>query len=316
MSKELTLRETGSKLLQADKLVICTHVSPDGDTLGSALGLAHLLLHFGKKVIVFCDDLIHDNFSFIPGIDMCQRPKKEEHILCDLLVVIDASSYDRIGLVGDVVEAKEILNIDHHISNTHFAQYLYLDTVAAATGEIMCDLFAVMDWSMDKDIAICFYTAITTDCGSFRYGNTTPKTMHHAAELLKYGVRPNEISDCLDMQSRLTVEVLTKVLPSLSFAFDGKVAYVTVPYDLYNEEVNTDSFVSYPRYIKGVDVAIMFKAVGPATTRISLRSKTVDVSKIALKFGGGGHVHAAGCTVNTPVEETRRQVLVTLGSVL
>ena len=312
MSKELSLLETGKLLEAAQKIVLCTHVSPDGDTLGSSLGLAMSLIKLGKEVIVYCDDLINKSFSFIPGIEMVQRPQQGSKLAADLLVVIDASSFDRIGIVGEVVEYKQLLNIEHHISNTRFADFLYLDAKAAATGEIMCGLFQEMQWPMNKDIAECFYIAISTDCGSFRYANTTPKTMRAGAWLLEQGVNPNEISDKLDMRSRLTMEMLAKVLPSLTFEGDGKIAYLTITNDLYNKDANTDSFVNYPRYIEGVEVAIMFKAVEPQVTRVSMRSSKVDVAQVALGFGGGGHVRAAGCTIYAPVEEAREQLLAKL----
>ena len=312
MSKELSLLETGKLLEAAQKIVLCTHVSPDGDTLGSSLGLAISLIKLGKEVVVYCDDLINKSFSFIPSIEMVQRPQQGSKLAADLLVVIDASSFDRIGIVGEVVEYKQLLNIDHHISNTRFADFLYLDAKAAATGEIMCGLFQEMQWPMNKDIAECFYIAISTDCGSFRYANTTPKTMRAGAWLLEQGVNPNEISDKLDMRSRLTMEMLAKVLPSLTFEGDGKIAYLTITNDLYNKDANTDSFVNYPRYIEGVEVAIMFKAVEPQVTRVSMRSSKVDVAQVALSFGGGGHVRAAGCTIYAPVEEAREQLLAKL----
>lgn len=316
MSKEISLQETGRMLLAANDIVLCTHVSPDGDTLGSTLGLARFLRQQGKRITVYCDDLINKSLSFIPGIEFCQRPEEGTKVETDLLVVIDASSFDRVGLVSDVVQPKVLLNIDHHISNTRFADYLYLDAKAAAVGEVMCDLFDAMHWPMDEEIAVCFYTAITTDCGSFRYANTTPKTMRNAAKLLEYGVQPNEISDCLDIRSRETVELLGKVLPSLTFAYDGKIAYLTITNDLYNKDAQTDSFVSYPRYIEGVDVAVMFKAVEPEVIRVSMRSKSVDVASVALAFGGGGHLRAAGCTIYAPVEQAREQLLAALGKLV
>ena len=312
MSKEISLQETGKLLLDAKKIVLCTHVSPDGDTLGSSLGLAQCLQKLGKEVIVYCDDLVNKSFSFIPGIELLQRPDANNSVEADLLVVIDASSFDRIGIVGEVVKYKQLLNIDHHISNTHFADFVYLDSKAAATGEIMCELLQEMAWPIEHNIAECVYIAISTDCGSFRYANTTPKTMRAGAWLLEQGVRPNEISDKLDMKSRLTVEMLAKVLPSLTFEADGKIAYLTITNDLYNKDANTDSFFNYPRYIDGVEVAIMFKAVEPKVTRVSMRSSNVDVAQVALSFGGGGHIRAAGCTIYAPVEEAREQLLAKL----
>lgn len=313
MSKLLTIQETGKMLLAAENIVLCTHVSPDGDTLGSALGLARFLLAKGKKVTVFCDDSINKNFSFLPGIELCQRPEPKKKVHTELLAVIDVSSFDRVGLVSELVEAEAVLNIDHHISNTHFADYLYLDSEAAAVGEVMCDLFKAMDWAMDKETALCFYTAIVTDCGFFRYANTTPKTMRNAAMLLEQGVQSNEISDVLDIRSKETVELLGKILPTLSFAYEGKIAYLAISNELYNKDIQTDSFVSYPRYIEGVDVAVMFKAVEPDVVRVSMRSKTIDVASVALAFGGGGHLRAAGCTIYATLEEAEKQLLEALG---
>ena len=316
MSKKIDLLETGNMLLAAQKIVLCCHVSPDGDTLGSALGLARLLEQKGKEVTVFVDDDINKSLSFIPGIEKVQRPEAGVIVEADLFVVVDASSFDRVGICNEVVKAPVLLNIDHHISNTEFADYLYLDAEAAAAGEIMCDLFEAMGWGYDEAIAIDFYTAITTDCGSFRYSNTTSKTMQRAAKLLDYGVKPNEISDMLDIRSRKTTELLAKVLPSLTFDYEGKVAHLTITNDLYDKEAQTDSFVNYPRYIEGVEVAIMFKAVEPEVTRVSMRSSNVDVAKIALSFGGGGHIRAAGCTIYAPVEEAKAQLIAEIGKAL
>ena len=316
MSKKINLLETGNMLLAAQKIVLCCHVSPDGDTLGSALGLARLLEQRGKEVTVFVDDDINKSLSFIPGVDKVQRPEAGVIVEADLFVVVDASSFDRVGICNEVVKAPVLLNIDHHISNTEFADYLYLDAEAAAAGEIMCDLFEAMGWEYDEAIAVDFYTAITTDCGSFRYSNTTSKTMQRAAKLLDYGVKPNEISDMLDVRSRKTTELLAKVLPSLTFDYEGKVAHITITNDLYDKEAQTDSFVSYPRYIEGVEVAIMFKAVEPEVTRVSMRSSNVDVASVALSFGGGGHLRAAGCTIYAPVEEAKAQLLAVVGKAL
>lgn len=316
MSKKINLLETGNMLLAAQKIVLCCHVSPDGDTLGSALGLARFLAQKGKEVIVFVDDDINKSLSFIPGIEKVRRPEAGVIVEADLFVVVDASSFDRVGICNEVVKAPVLLNIDHHISNTEFADYLYLDAEAAAAGEIMCDLFEAMGWEYDEAIAVDFYTAITTDCGSFRYSNTTSKTMQRAAKLLDYGVKPNEISDMLDVRSRKTTELLAKVLPSLTFDYEGKVAHITITNDLYDKEAQTDSFVSYPRYIEGVEVAIMFKAVEPEVTRVSMRSSSVDVANVALSFGGGGHLRAAGCTIYAPVEEAKAQLLAVVGKAL
>lgn len=167
---------------------------------------------------------------------------------------------------------------------------MYLDTVAAATGEIMYELIKVLGTEIDVEMAICLYTALYTDCGSFKYSNTMPKTMRIAAELLELGVKPNEISDSMEIKPRSNIEMLTRVLETLTFDADGKIAYISISNEMYDKDVDTDTFISYPRYIEGVEVAIMFKAVENALTRVSMRSRNLDVSGIAIAFGGGGHL--------------------------
>ena len=317
MSKELSLKEVGKLLMDADSLIICFHVGPDGDALGSSLGLARYLIKQGKAVKVFVDDVINDHYKFMPGLDLVQRPVLGEVHEADLFVVLDLSSIDRVGIVKDCVKAKTLLNIDHHISNVKFADYLYLDANASSTGEILCELFAEMGWEMDEVIANLFYTAIVTDCGSFKYSCTSPKTMRMAANLIERGVHPEEINEAIDTQSRATMELLAKVLPSLAFAYEGRVAYLSIPNDLYDKNIHTDSFVNYPRYIEGVDVAFMVKAIEPELTRVSLRStKAVDVAQIAFSLGGGGHMRAAGCSIKAPMDEAIKIILEALGKVL
>ena len=316
MSKNCTLEEIAALLLAQDKLVLCPHVSPDGDALGSTLALKMALEKAGKKVAVMVDDDVPKAFGFLPQIDCFVKPAGGEVLEADLLVVLDASSLDRIGKVAQAVKAKAVANIDHHISNTQFADYLYLNTEAAATAEILCNLVEKFGITPDKDLATCLYTGIYTDCGSFRYANTTPGTMRAAAKLLEYGARPNEISDALGTNTRANIEMLGKVLQTLAFYNDGKISALEINSDLYDKDVNTDNFISFARYIEGVDVAVLFKAVEPAVTRVSMRSQDTDVAAIALSFGGGGHVRAAGCTVELPLEQAKAKVLEAIGKAL
>lgn len=316
MSKNCTLEEIAALLLAQDKFVLCPHVSPDGDALGSTLALKMALEKAGKKVTVMVDDDVPDAFGFLPQIDCFTKPAEGEVTEADLLVVLDASSLDRIGSVAQAVKAGAVVNIDHHISNTQFADYLYLNTEAAATAEILCNLVEKLGITPDKDLATCLYTGIYTDCGSFRFGNTTPATMRAAAKLLEYGARPNEISDALGTHTRANIEMLGKVLQTLTFYNDGAVSTIEINSDLYDKDINTDNFISFARYIEGVDVAVLFKAVEPAVTRVSMRSQSTDVAAIALSFGGGGHIRAAGCTVELPLAEAKQKVLDAIGKAL
>lgn len=309
MSKNCTLAETAKLLKEAGKMVIVSHISPDGDTLGSSLALAHALRMLGKEVMLNVDDDIPSVFSFLPGIGEYMRFAPDDSVPADLLIVIDASSADRAGNAMNVVKARSVLNIDHHKTNTHFADYLYLDSDAAATAEIIYSLLLELGTELNTEIATCIYEGLYTDTGSFKYSNTTSRTLSIASALLTYGVNPSLISDNMEVKSRSQVEMLGKVLETLSFLRDGKIAYVEVAPELYDYNVDTDTFVSYPRYIEGVEVALLFKQVEENLTRVSFRSKQVDVAKIALSFGGGGHQKASGCSIHAPLKEAESVVL-------
>ena len=313
MSKNCSLAETGELLKAAKKLVIVSHVSPDGDTLGSSLALMHALCMLGKEVIMNVDDDISTVYSFLPGIAEYRRFAPDESVDADLLVIVDASSADRAGNALEVVKSPAVLNIDHHKTNTQFADYLYLDSYAAATAEIIYSLLLEMGIKLTRDIATCIYEGIYTDTGSFKYSNTTSNTLKTAADLLKYGVNPSLISDNMELKSRSQVEMLRKVLETLTFLKDGKIAYIEIPLELYDHNVETDTFISYPRYVEGVEIALLFKQVEENLTRVSFRSKEIDVAKIALSFGGGGHKKAAGCSIYAPLKEAEKVILEAVG---
>ena len=313
MSKNCSLAETGDMLKAAQKLVIVSHVSPDGDTLGSSLALMHALRMLGKDVIMNVDDDISTVYSFLPGIAEYRRFAPEESVDADLLVIVDASSADRAGNALDVVKSPAVLNIDHHKTNTRFADYLYLDSDAAATAEIIYSLLLEMGIKLTRDIATCIYEGIYTDTGSFKYSNTTSNTLKTAADLLNYGVNPSLISDNMELKSRSQVEMLRKVLETLTFLKDGKIAYIEIPLELYDHNVETDTFISYPRYVEGVEIALLFKQVEANLTRVSFRSKEIDVAKVALSFGGGGHKKASGCSIYAPLKEAEKVILEAVG---
>jgi phosphoesterase RecJ-like protein len=211
-------------------------------------------------------------------------------------------------MVGSIVEAP-ILNIDHHISNLRFADYYYLNSNAAATGEIIFELFRLTNFPINADIATCLYTAIATDCGFFRYANTTSATMRYAAELIENGAKPHVISESLESRPLDAVLALTKVLETLETYYKGKIAAITVYPDMVSEPGSTEGFINYPRNIEGVEIAIMFKVVDEKTVRVSLRSRRADVSKLALSFGGGGHARAAGCTIFGSLAEAKNTIM-------
>ena len=308
--KRLTLKETAKRLLAAQNPVLTAHVHPDGDSLGSLLGLAELLQTLGKQPQIWLDDDVPPAYRFLPGWEKIQRlPENSVRLTGDLLVVLDASDKGRIGRVGEYLEAP-LLNIDHHVSNMEYADELYLDVKAAATGEIITQLAGELQCKLSASAAAALYVAIATDCGFFRYANTTPQTLCMAALLVEAGAKPAEISEALETRPYAEVVALREVLATLEVTAAGRVAYITVTPEVAARIDSTEGFINYPRTLDGVEVAVLFKFQDDQHARVSLRSKGTDVSQVALAFGGGGHTRAAGCSIegDSP-EDMRRKVL-------
>lgn len=306
---EISLPQVAEMLHSANTIVLTAHVHPDGDSLGSMLALYEALQADGKKVYMLLDDVVPATYHFLPNWKKISKPVDNDRFTTDLLVVLDASDIERIGKVQNTVKAP-ILNLDHHISNTRFADYYYIDSKAAATGEIILALLNLMKSKVTADIGTCLYTAIATDCGFFRYANTTASTLHYAADLVDAGAQPQVISEALEQRSIANLITLTKVLQTIETHYEGKIAIMTISPDLLNDpDENTEGFINYARSIEGVEIAILFRAIDERTVRISFRSHRADVSQVALTFGGGGHIRAAGCTIHDTLENAIEQVL-------
>lgn len=304
---DFSLEQTAKLLQSSNTIILTAHVQPDGDCLGSMLALNHYLVSIGKNVRMVLDDDVPALFKFLPGHQAIQKPTTKV-ISADLLIVLDASDIERIGKVKEHVEAP-ILNIDHHVSNTKFADYWYIDKRSAATGEIIFQLLTLLKVNITADIATCLYTAIATDCGFFRYANTSVQTMRYAADLMECGAQPNVISEYMETRPLESILTLSKVLETLKLHHNGKIATITVLPDILSNLDSTEGFINYPRVIEGVEIAIMFKVMSEGIIRISFRSKTADVSELALAFGGGGHARAAGCAIMGRIDDVTKEVL-------
>jgi len=315
----LELKETGKILLSGKKIALTAHVSPDGDAIGSALGLARVLTGFGKEVTIFVDDIIK-GFKFCPDLSSIKTEKDLDDITdplnFDLLCVLDCSTLERIGRVAEKVCASKVLNIDHHVSNGGFTEYAYIDATAAATAEIITELIQVMQWPLDERTANYLYLGLSTDCGSFSYSNTTGRTMRCGAVLVEAGAKPNEINEAMDVMTKPTMAELLITLPTLTYVFKDQVAYMYIDNAHYDKEASTDYFVNYCRNIEGVRIALVFKEVEPNVVRVSMRSTGPDLAEIATSFGGGGHHRAAGCTINAPLKDAIDMLLDKIKKVL
>ncbi len=305
---KLTLSEAAAMLAHANKVVITAHENPDGDAVGSSLGLMHLLHGMGKEAVVLLDDDIPAIFKVLPGYDIIGKPEEgQASVEADLLVILDTAP-DRIGRVPEVTKAGTVLNIDHHRTNNGAAEYTYVDDTRAATAEIVYDLAKELGAVFTREPAMCIYTGLATDSGFFRFSNTTPHTMRAAAEMLECGVTANEISEALEEKPYQVVKDTAEAVNMAERFADGRAIGIFLDEATTARMEATEGFIGAIRVVEGVDVAVVLKAKEEKLCRVSMRSKGVDVSAIALSFGGGGHIRAAGCTLSMPFAEAKKTI--------
>ncbi len=311
---KITLEEAVEKLMAAKKVLITAHVNPDGDAIGSTLALAAFLRGKGKEATVMIDDRVPKNLLFLPGSDEIVRPEEGKKADAELLVILDTSP-DRIGEVEKAAAGLPVLNLDHHISNDGKADFLYNDNRAAAA-EIIFEIVDRFGGEFTLDVATPLYTGLATDTGFFKFSNTRPETLRAAAKLLEAGVRPEKVSEALEEKPEALVRGQAAALQTMELSFGGRVAGLYLDRELATSLDTTDGFIDFVRVIEGVDIAVLIKCMDENFCRVSVRSKGIDVSKVAMKFGGGGHIRAAGFSVKKPLAEAKKDVLEALGEAL
>jgi phosphoesterase RecJ-like protein len=283
--------------------VVAAHIHLEGDAIGSELAMAGLLEALGKKVIVINEDLPPAEYNFLPGLKAIRH--KMVSFDYDVAVLLDCSSVSRIGKAAKIIRKDRLLiNIDHHVSNTRFADINWVSSKASSASEMVYELFKTLRVKMEKKDALFLYTGILADTGSFRYSTTTAFTHQMAADLLGYGLDVYGIYRYLhENKNFATVKALGKILQTLRKDKSGRVAWLEVRAGLIkkNPELaeQTDDIIQFARSLKQVEVALLFKEVrANQEVRINFRScGKADVNKIASLFGGGGHKMASGATV-------------------
>ena len=296
----LPLEETLVVLGEGRKIIITAHVNPDGDAIGSCLALSRYLENQGKETLVLIDDEVSRGFMVLPGADKIAAPEEGRSYEADLLVVLD-SSLDRIGKVAEAVKA-QVLNIDHHPTNDGQAEQLYLDGERAATAEIIYQLLELAGAALDKEMAMALYTGLATDTGFF---HTNPLTMRAPARMLEAGAEPHVISESLEQRPYSHVQGLADALQHIEVWHGGRAAGAFLSYEVMEGIESTEGLIDMLRVIEGVEIVVVMKYKEADKARVSLRSKGIDVSAVALKFGGGGHVKAAGCGIEKPFGEAK-----------
>ena len=317
MTNNITpLKDIASELLQKDNYLILTHRHPDGDTLGSAFALCRALRKLDKNARVVCSDVIPDSFDFL-------YDKMDEIIFePDYIISVDIANPQLLGEKYEHLADRIDICIDHHHSNNVVASLRYVDGDTAANCEIIYDLLKLMEVEFDKDIAACLYTGISTDTGCFKFSNTTPRSHKIAAELMEYGFDLEKINYRMFEEKTVSRVLLESIImKNMEYHFFGRCCVAKV---LRNElektgakEDELDGLTGLPRQIKGVEVGVLIREQVDSGCRISVRTKApTDASEICANFGGGGHVRAAGCTIDLPIDEAKEELLKVIAKVL
>ncbi len=294
---------------------ITTHVRPDGDGIGSSLGLCWLLRSLGKNVEVIASDGIPNAYLQLPGAGEIRKVSEIDKNY-DAVFVIECSDAARPHIEN--LENQFVVNIDHHATCAHFGSINWIDPTASAVGEMIYNLCKAIGGRITKEIAECVYMALVTDTGSFHFPNTTERTLKVASELVKAGVKPAQISEAVyNSYSWSRIELMRQVLSTVKRDASGRIAYMrqTVEMKELSGAVDGDNngFVNIPLAAKEIEAVIYMREAEPNLFRVSLRSKDgVNVARVAEKFGGGGHKNAAGCRVEGDWDEREREIVAAL----
>lgn len=312
----ITLESAAKTLLSKDKILILTHRSPDGDTIGSGYALAMALRKLGKNVKVDCTDPFPEKYSYF--IDKLEKLEFDE----EFVVSVDVADTKLLGEKLSDYADKIDLCIDHHGSNTKFAKEYYVEASAAAAAQVIEKLIRLMNVEFDKDIANAIYTGITTDTGCFRYTNVTAETHRIVADMIDCGAESGMINRLMfETKSRSRLEIERRVMDSMQFYLDGKCAIAYATIDMMKESGAVDSdmegVASLPKQIEGVMVGITLREKNNGKFKVSVRTTDeIDASNICANFGGGGHKAAAGCMITGTLNEAIEQIVTVVGQAL
>ncbi len=290
--------------------VVASHMNPDCDTLGSAIAMKRLLRAFGHRVLHLCPDPVPETYHFLPGAAEVVTDLPPDWPAESGLVTLDAADFGRFGrLTEQLGTFPLIVVVDHHVSNPRFGHLNIVLDDAAATGEVVYRLFGHFGVTPDLEAALGMYVALVTDTGSFNYEATNADSHEMAADLIRLGVQPGAVSRQLFEQVPLPeLRIKSMGLAQMQLAEGGRVAWTTITQEMMDaagaKEEHTEGLSERLRALQGVEVSFFVRETPHGNLKASLRSKEwVDVSRLAGKFGGGGHRRAAGCTFTGPMDQ-------------
>ena len=297
------------------KILLLSHVNPDGDTLGSMCAMYSMIYNrFKIKADMSVVSNIPFNYTFLPNINLAQR-YYDQSLVYDLVITLDVAAIDRVRDAKIFFDkAKCTVNIDHHKTNPGFGDYQLIDPDASSCGEVLYDYFKENNWEITSDAAKCLYTAIMTDTGNFRFENTNAKVFRAVADLVEKGANPTVLyKKCYETKTKNFVMFQNYCVNKAEFLNDNKIAFTTVyKKDLEKFQAGDDYTVGIAEplgAIESTEVAFVVKEVDSKTTKVSMRSKKLDVAQICSTFGGGGHTFAAGCTIKTSIKDSVEKLL-------
>ena len=315
--------QIGQALREHQQFAVLGHVRPDGDALGSQLALGLSLKKLGKDVRIWNEDGMLEKYSFLPSANLLTKPPAEPEDV-DVAIALDTAIQNRLGTALPAVRSAKIwINIDHHPSNPGYGDIVHIDPKAPATGQIVFELVKNQKLPVDPAIAENLYVAISTDTGSFQYPNTTARTFEIAAELVRAGVDIGRVSQLTyENYPRRRIELLRDLLGTMKFDANDRVASFSLGLEVAKTlgvfPEDNEGLIDHLRAIRGVVVAVFFEELADGKVRVSMRSKNekVNVCAICEKFGGGGHVLAAGARVRGTLAEVEKKILEEVRNVL
>lgn len=310
MKKQIGIRKCADMLKSANRVLIFTHISPDFDTVGSAMALVRALEKLGKTAEFVCSDELTPRFSLITDKTGTKITIKDP----DLVVAVDMASASMLGTYRKEYGERVGLSIDHHGTSEFFAENTLCVPEASAAGEIIYRLIKMLGVELDEKTATYLYCAVSSDTGCFKFSNTTPKTHRIAAKLLEFGIDHAYLDRMmLDIRSKEQLELEKLCLDSMKYYANGRVAVLTFTQKMC-KKAGTDitaaeALVQIPRTIDGVELGIVLKEKKKDEFKISLRSNDYfDCASFAASFGGGGHIRASGFIAKGKAEAVAHEI--------
>lgn len=308
----MTVDNILEEIKRAKTIVILTHENPDGDAVGSSLAMYMALQKMEKEVDLVIPELPRV-YAFLPKAEEAKKEGSTEPY--DLAIALDSATIKMLNGWSNYFEtAKVKVVIDHHGTNTMYGDYNYVNPASPACAQILITILEYFGIEIDKEIGTAILTGIITDTGGFQYQSTTPETFEFAAELLKKGVNVSNIyKKVMNTKSKANFELRKRAIERMEFIEEGKISftYITMQdeQEVKAEAGDHEGIVEEGRAIEGVEVSIFLRETEKGY-RVSLRSNDyLNVSDVCLMFGGGGHVHAAGCTITQSLEQAKEKLI-------